>query len=189
MKIAIDAGHGLNTPGKRSPDGMREYEFNRAVATYAASHLEKSGGIQVLFVHEDKRDVPLKERTAKAANFGADLYISIHANAYGSGWSEANGIETYVYPTKPKEATALANMVQHDLIQVTKLKNRGVKTANFQVLRETKCPAILVECGFMTNRKEASLLKTKPYRKKCGESIANSILAQYQLLPSLHKVR
>ena len=195
MKIVIDAGHGYNTPGKQSPDGMKEYEFNRETAAFTKQYLEKTEDFTVHFVHEDGRDVPLSERIRKAHALGADLYISIHANAAGTGdWHEANGIETYVYSGRPKESLSLAEMVQHDLAKATQLKSRGVKTANFQVLRETKCPAILIECGFMTNQEEAALLKTKAYRKTCGESIAKSILTHYKLsneLPSkiLYKVQ
>lgn len=182
MKIVIDAGHGYTTPGKQSPDGMKEYEFNRETAAFVKQYLEIRDDITVHFVHEDGRDVPLSERTRKALSLGADLYISIHANAAGSGkWHEANGIETFIYTTKPKESLSLAEKIQHDLIQATKLKNRGVKTANFYVLRETKCPAILIECGFMTNQQEASLLSKKAYRKTCGKSIAQSILTHYKI--------
>ena len=182
MIIILDAGHGYQTAGKQSPDGMREYEFNREVAQYVKSDLANCLDTKVHFVHEDTRDVPLKERTTKAKAFKADLYVSIHANAFGSnGWNEANGIETYVYVTKPKESLTLAEKVQSALVKSTNLKNRGVKTANFQVLRETHCPAILIECGFMTNKKEAALLKSVPFRKKCGQAIANSIIDYFKL--------
>ncbi|MFJ7848202.1 N-acetylmuramoyl-L-alanine amidase [Peribacillus sp. NPDC097224] len=182
MKVVLDAGHGYSTPGKRSPDGMKEYEFNRETAAFIKHYLEKSKGITVYYAHEDERDVPLGERTRKSHALGADLYLSIHANAAGSGkWHEANGIETYVHTSKPKESLSLAEKVQHDLVKATHLKNRGVKTANFQVLRETKCPALLIECGFMTNQQEAALLRTEAFRKTCGESIAKSVLAHYKL--------
>ncbi|MET3318786.1 UNVERIFIED_ORG: N-acetylmuramoyl-L-alanine amidase [Peribacillus simplex] len=194
MKIIIDAGHGYKTPGKQSPEGMKEYEFNRETAEFTKFYLEKSKAVTVHFFHEDGRDVPLKERINRANSLGADLYISIHANAFGSGsWHEANGIETFIYLSRPKESLSIAEKVQSDLVKATQLKNRGVKTANFQVLRETRCPAILVECGFMTNQKEASLLNTTAYRKKCGESIAKSILAYYNLQadvnPNMYKVQ
>ena len=158
MIIILDAGHGYQTAGKQSPDGMREYEFNRAVAKYVKQYLANCHNTSVHFVHDDARDVPLEERTKKAHALKADLYVSIHANAFGlRGWNEANGIETYVSITKPKEALTLAERVQTALVKSTNCKNRGVKTANFHVLRETTCPAILIECGFMTNKQEAAL--------------------------------
>ncbi|MCV9888117.1 N-acetylmuramoyl-L-alanine amidase [Metabacillus halosaccharovorans] len=183
MKIAIDAGHGYETPGKRSVDGLKEYEFNRAVAGEMKKLLEKYEGVTVLFTHSDQRDVPLNERTTKANKEKVDVFISIHANAHGNGnqWTSAEGIETYVYTTKPKTATRLAQMVQNELISSTKRKDRGVKTANFHVLKATSMTAILCECGFMTNKEEAALLQTSSYRLTCSKAIVDAIVKYYQL--------
>ena len=130
----------LSNSQKQSPDGMQEYEFNREVAQYVKSGLANCLDTKVHFVHEDTRDVPLKERPQMAPKaLKADLFVSIHANAFGSsGWNEANGIETYVHVTKPKEALTLSRKSTICVtFKSTNLKNRGVKTANFQVLRET----------------------------------------------------
>ncbi|KAB2329096.1 N-acetylmuramoyl-L-alanine amidase [Cytobacillus depressus] len=181
MKIMLDAGHGYNTPGKRTPDGMPEYQFNRAVAAYAKKALESYQNTTVYFAHDDSRDVPLKERTDKANNLKVDVYVAIHANAYGSTWNNANGIETYVYPTKPKEASELAQKIQRNLVISTGLTDRGVKTADFHVLRETHMTAVLAECGFMTNRNEATLLQSETYRKTCAEAIVKALADQYKL--------
>ena len=185
MRIAIDAGHGPETAGKRSPDGsLREYHFNSVVARYVADRLFNGyEGIDIMLTHDDSRDVPLKERTDKANAWKADLFVSIHANAYGDGWNSAQGIETYVYETRPPAAVALANAVQRQLIRATGRPDRGVKSANFHVLRETKMTAILVECGFMTNRDECELLKSDAYRRKCAEAIVVGIVETYGLRP------
>jgi len=186
MKIVIDAGHGPETPGKRSPDGsLREYHFNSAVARYVADALLHGyEGVDILMTHDDSRDVPLKERTDKANAWKADLFVSIHANAYGDGgWNSAQGIETYVYETRPPAAVALANAVQRQLIRATGRPDRGVKSANFHVLRETRMTAILVECGFMTHREECELLKSDAYRRKCAEAIVAGIVETYGLRP------
>ncbi|MGG3571538.1 N-acetylmuramoyl-L-alanine amidase [Bacillus gobiensis] len=183
MKIFLDAGHGYQTPGKRTVDGMKEYEFNRDIAEKVKTLLETYSSVQVSSVHSDKRDVPLKERTALANKASADLYLSIHANASGNGkeWNDVNGIETFVYLSKPTEATSLAQTIQNELIKATERKNRGVKLADFHVLRETKMTAILCECGFMTNKEEAALLKTPAYRQACAEAIAKGIAGFYRL--------
>jgi N-acetylmuramoyl-L-alanine amidase len=186
MRIVIDAGHSFSTPGKRSPDGsLREYQFNSAVARYAADRLFTGyEGVDIMLTHDDSRDVPLKERTDRANAWKADLFVSIHANAYGDGgWNDAKGIETYVYTTRPAAALRLAEAVHRNLIRATGRPDRGVKTANFHVLRETKMTAILVECGFMTNREEAELLKSDAYRRKCAEAIVTGIVETYGLRP------
>ncbi|MEK5065882.1 N-acetylmuramoyl-L-alanine amidase [Cytobacillus sp. FSL R5-0596] len=183
MKIILDAGHGSNTPGKRSPNGMKEFEFNSAVANYVKGVLDNYD-CQVRFAHDTsgKIDVELSKRADLANSWGADVFVSIHANAFGNGgWNSAQGIETFAYKTKPKNATALANVIQKKLVQKTGGQNRGVKFADFAVLRETKMDAILAECGFMTNQAEASRLKTSDYRIKCAYAIAEGLIEFYKL--------
>ncbi|MBJ6360443.1 N-acetylmuramoyl-L-alanine amidase [Paenibacillus sp. GCM10012307] len=182
LKIALDAGHGPATPGKRTPDGsMREFQFNSVVAKYAAELLARCPGVQTLFTHagDGSRDVPLKERTDRANSWGADLLVSIHANASGDGWSNAEGIETFTYSVPSAASTKLAQAIQSALIAATGLRDRGVKTANFHMLRESKMPSVLVECGFMTNQKEAELLKSDAYRRKCAAAIVSGISEVY----------
>ncbi|MDQ0414574.1 N-acetylmuramoyl-L-alanine amidase [Mesobacillus stamsii] len=182
MKIMLDAGHGYNTQGKRSPDGMREYEFNRAVANYAKSVLDGYENTTVYFAHSDSADVPLVTRTNRANELKVDVFVSIHANAFGAGgWDSASGIETFVYTSKPKEAYDLAIKVQNNLLRASGLPNRGVKTANFHVLRETHMTAILAECGFMTNKTDQSKLKSESYRKSAAQAIVDALVAQYGL--------
>ena len=182
MKIMVDAGHGYNTAGKRSPDGMREYEFNRACAAYAKEFLESYQNVTVYFAHSDQTDVPLQQRTNSANNLKVDFYLSIHANASGSTWSNARGIETYVYITKPPVALAAAQKIQNHLISATGLQNRGVKTADFHVLRETLMDAVLVECGFMTNPEEIKLLRSEAYRRICADAIVKGVAEQFGLV-------
>lgn len=182
-KIMLDAGHGYNTPGKRSPNGMREYEFNRAVANHVKVMLSFYKDVTVFFAHDDSRDVPLSERTRNANSKNVDVYVSIHANAHGAGgWTNACGIETFVYTTKPTEALSLAACVQNHMIRETGRVNRGVKTADFQVLRETHMTSILIEAGFMTNKEEAALLKSDAYRQKVATAIVKGLVDQYKLV-------
>ncbi|MED3549752.1 N-acetylmuramoyl-L-alanine amidase [Cytobacillus praedii] len=181
MKIMLDAGHGYTTAGKRSPDGMREYEFNRGVANYAKVLLETYQHVTVYFAHSDKQDIPLKVRTDEANRLKVDCYVSIHTNAFGSSWNDANGIETYVHPIRPKKTTELAQKIHKHLINSTGLKDRGVKEANFHVLRETTMSAVLVECGFMTNREEVKQLRSDSFRKTCAEAIVKGVVDQFRL--------
>jgi len=184
MKISLDSGHGINTQGKRTPDGMHEWEFNSQVAMYAMAELDKYEDIELQRVDDvsGKIDVPLSTRTDKANSWGADVYISVHANAFGTGgWNNTSGIETFTYPTASRESFVLAKLVQDELVKATKRNDRGIKTANFAVLRETSMPAILVECGFMTNKEEATLLKSDSYRKTCASAIVKGLADMYGL--------
>lgn len=184
--IAIDDGHGMSTPGKRTPifqDGtvspetgkpyMHENEFNRAVASLLAQHLIRCG-FRILMVAPGDDDVPLRTRTDTANNASADFYISIHANALSGSWGNANGIETYHYPNS-REGERAARAIHAQMLQGTRLKDRGVKTANFHVLRESRMTAVLVECAFMDNLQEAKLLLSHAYRSECAKEIAKGI--------------
>lgn len=175
MKIIIDAGHGPNTAGKRSPDGrLREFHFNSAVADEVKKRLLLDGHT-VIFSHHPEADVPLHERTQLANRLKADLFISIHANAAGSGFTGASGIETFIYSQPHADSKRLAEMVQLALCLSVKRRDRGVKKADFAVLRDTHMPAVLIECGFMTNREELALLQSAGYRRRCAAAIAFAV--------------
>lgn len=180
MKIAIDDGHGMETAGKRTPafsDGsvMRENEFNRAVVSYLHDELIRNGFSVMLTAPEDT-DISLATRVQRANDAHADYFISVHANAFGNGWNDANGVESFVHALNDAKTTSLARCVQHELVRETGLRDRGVKeNPTLYVLRKTTMPAVLCECGFMTNVIEAKLLKSDAYRKKCAVAICRGI--------------
>lgn len=182
MKIAIDDGHGMETAGKRTPafsDGsvMRENEFNRAVVAYLHDELIRNGFSVVLTAPEDT-DISLATRVQRANDAHADYFVSVHANAFGNGWNDANGVESFVHALNDAKTTSLARCVQHELVRETGLRDRGVKeNPTLYVLRKTTMPAVLCECGFMTNEREAKLLKSDAYRKKCAVAICRGICA------------
>lgn len=173
--VAIDNGHGINTPGKRCPDdSMREWQFNHATAKYLEEELARNG-FKTLMVSDTKEDTLLSARVAKINNSKADISVSIHANAFqGTYWGDANGIETFAY-SKTSKGNTLANLVQKELIDATKLRDRGVKYNRLYMTRKPNCPAILCECGFMDNKKEAELLKSDSYRRLCAIAICKGI--------------
>ncbi|MRX70834.1 N-acetylmuramoyl-L-alanine amidase [Bacillus lacus] len=185
MKIILDAGHGYNTPGKRTPDGsMREWEFNSRVTEIAKGMLEQYEDVQVQFSHDPtgKIDIPLGKRTEHANRWGADVVVSVHANAFGEGgWHNAEGVETFVHTSPSEQSLRIANAIHKRLVAQTGLRDRGVKKASFHMVREAKMPSVLPECGFMTNRNEAALLKTEPYRLSCAVAIVEGLVEVYKL--------
>lgn len=175
VKICIDPGHGANTAGKRSPDGsLREYEFNRDVARRLKDILVRHG-VEVILTCGDDYDIPLQQRCDIANQQKADYFVSIHANAYGTDWNDARGWEVFVV-AKGGRAEELAEAIHEYSIAELGLKDRGVKTANFYVLRKTNMPAILIEHGFYTNKAECELLKDSNFRQKCAVADAKGIL-------------
>ncbi|MGG1571586.1 N-acetylmuramoyl-L-alanine amidase [Fictibacillus sp. NRS-1165] len=192
LVVYVDAGHGPDTPGKRSPDGsLREHFFNHATAVMLMGALTEYEDVTVVQTYNHAEDTPLKARTDKAnAMFVNDrakiqsgdekqIFISIHANAMTNEWTDHAGIETWVYTEPSNESLNLASHVQNRLIRNTGRKNRGVKRGNLHIVRETQMPAILVESGFMTNREECELLKTKEYQQLIATSIEQGIADVY----------
>lgn len=178
MKIMLDAGHGYQTQGKGVP-GLKEYEFNKATVNHMINLLNQYQNVEIHCPHNDTRDVPLKERTNQANNLKVDGYVSVHANA---GAASARGIETYIYTRTDKATDAMGLSIHNHLINTTGMRNRGLKRADFHVLRETHMKAVLVECGFMTNPEDLKLLLSDEYRRKCAQGIVNGLVEHFGLV-------
>lgn len=183
VKIVIDAGHGYNTAGKRSPDGEREWSFNNKVAVACIEELRKYSGVEILRVDDatGKTDVPLRTRTDKANKWRADIYVSIHHNANTAKWGTWTGVETFVYPTASANSHRLAKAVHSKIVKAYGLRDRGIKKANFHVVRETKMPAILVEGGFMDSLIDIKKLRSEAVLKQAGRAIAQGIVEYFGL--------
>lgn len=186
-KVAIDAGHGSNTAGKRSPDGYREHWINVKCANYFDVAMKRCG-INTLKVAwddtdaTDDEDVALATRQSQIKNAKCDISVSWHANASGSGstFNTAKGLETLIHNDSSKvgDSKNLANKVHAQLIKGTSQTNRGVKG---QSLAMCNCPAmntkasILIEIGFMTNEYEIGLMKTDAFCLECAEEAAKGV--------------
>ena len=177
--------NGLETAGKRTPkfeDGsyIKENVFNHATKVILMDTL-KDQGFNVYDVSPGRQDDSLKTRTDRAnaeykkKKYKAYIFISIHYNAIGYYWDDkVGGIETYHYPGS-SNGKKLAEKVHYQLLKGTDLKDRHVKSANFHVLRETAMPAILCECGFMSNHVEAKLMKNLAYQEECAIEICKGV--------------
>lgn len=188
MIVILDAGHGglingvYQTSGKRSPkrpDGSVLYEgVNNRRIVEELKKAFKENGIQYVDAVDTQEDKPLGQRV-KFANkvAGEKLYLSIHSNAAGNGWSDARGFGTYIY-TKPSAKTeALAEIMHRNLWENLSefTKDRGIRKRDFYVLRETNCPAILLELGFHTNLAETYLIESKEWSDAVVKAIVNFV--------------
>lgn len=164
MKIFINAGHGGNDPGAVSKKGTKEADITKNVCAILASKLIQNG-YDVEYFQQKKSftEVSTVENTSNS-----DLFISIHCNAAAN--ETANGVEVLYYPTSTK-GKKCAQLVQAELVGVTKLRDRGIKArTDLHVLKRTKAVAILVELAFLSNVTEEKLLLENP------EMFANAIL-------------
>lgn len=173
MKILIDNGHGLETPGKRSPDGrLREYAWNRLIARRVVGRLVVMGMDAELLVPEE-RDVSLRERCARVNAFcrrlGTEnvILVSVHANAAGHGdrWYEATGWCAYTSRGNTRAdvlATCLYDAAREFLpgqrLRTDYSDGDPDQEADFYILRHTLPPAVLVENFFMDSRADCTFL-------------------------------
>ena len=183
VKIAIDAGHGMNTAGKRTPDGEREWSFNNIVAVTAIAKLNTYQNVKILRLDDPsgKTDVPLKSRTDLANEWGADVLVSIHHNAYLGKWGAHGGVETYTYPGGSQKSREIAGVIHPLVVKAMGLRDRGLKTMNLHMLRESKMPAILIEGGFMDSSIDILALRNNKKLTANGEAIAGGIAVYFNL--------
>lgn len=171
--VLLDSGHGIDTPGKRSPDGeIKEWEYTKELALAIADEL-RSEDINVALIKPEDEDVPLAERVKRVneiARTNKAILVSIHLNAAGDGlqWKNASGWECYTCKGQT-ESDVLAECFCNAARE--KLKDKQLRTddsdgdsdkeADFYLLKHTKCPAILTENLFMDSKRDYEYLFTK----------------------------
>ena len=184
----IDNGHGVETPGKRSPDGrLLEWEWTRRVARRVAEGLRAKGLDAGLLVPED-RDVPLRERTARAnAMEGACMLISIHANAAGRGeWRQARGWSAFVAPNASADSKRMASLLAKEAERLGLTVRRPMPgqdfwVQNLAICRDTRCPAVLTENLFMDNKDDLAFMLSEAGIETIANLHINAIVRSLQV--------
>ncbi|QQL46221.1 N-acetylmuramoyl-L-alanine amidase family protein [Sulfuriroseicoccus oceanibius] len=166
--IVIDAGHGGIDKGAYW-GGVRESRVALATAKELEKELKRRGFRTVMTRRTDKF-VPFSERAQIANRYPKAIFVSIHYNA--STNRSVRGIETYYLSRKGRK---LASNVQTAMMEHVRSKDRGIRRRNFKVLRDTKHPAILVECGFISNSWERKRANSAWYQRAISKLIAEGI--------------
>jgi len=201
--IMIDAGHGGKDPGCNNHSlGLLEKKLTLDVAYRLKKELELRG-YRVFLTRKDDRYVPLSERSRLSRQFEADLFISLHFNAVGN--RSVQGIETFVYTPQNQPSTARGSLkaadkqsnssnmqdawnalagfyVHRQLIKSMQTEDRGLRRARFAVLKDQRCPGMLVELGFVTNYEEGSKIGKPRYRIQLAKSIADGVSTYHKTL-------
>lgn len=158
MRIFIDPGHGGKDPGACNGK-FKEKDIVLDIGLMLGEQLSKEGH-EVAYSRTTDSFVSLAERVNKSNRFKADVFISLHCNAFSA--PNAQGVETYYYKTSSKGKELAAKIQQGIIDNSLYSKNRGIKPGNFYVLRNTKAIAVLVELGFITNEVDLGfILKNK----------------------------
>ncbi len=195
--VVLDPGHGGRDPGARSKRGQEEKDLALDIAAQTRRILANAG-YSVFMTRDNDRYLTLDERTAKARKWKADLFVSIHMNS--SADRASSGRETFILSASGHQSTNdrgkadranrlshpgnrhdAANMILGYYVHKNIMKgipgiDRGLKRARFQVLKNAPCPALLVECGFLSNAHEDQQFSSVAYRRKTAEALAAGIM-------------
>ena len=183
-KIVIDPGHGGNDAGAIGPTGVMEKNVTLKVSLELKRLLEKEGA-EVILTREDDRTVSPKGAAASdieelgarcdvANRNGADIFISIHADAFTR--PEARGTTAYYYSKSTTgRGQKLADCIRRNLVEQLGTPSRGTQPCNFYVVKHTDMPATLVELGFISNKDEEKLLDSKEGVQKAAQGILDGI--------------
>lgn len=183
FKLALDAGHGLKTAGKRvdkklDPNQTREWTLNDRVARYIAEAAKQYEGVEILRVDDTtgKKDVSLSARCKASNNWGADVYIACHHNA-GIKLGTGGGIVAFCLKLGIKAAEYRDEIYKACIAAGGLRGNRAdpTKAKGFYVVKYTKAPAVLMEYGFMDSKTDAPIILTEAYAKLVGYATMEGI--------------
>lgn len=178
-QVVIDVGHGGSDPGKVGINNALEKDINLAIAKYLASNL-KAAGYTVLLTREEDVSLAdpdasnqklsdLKNRVALIESSAPMAVVSIHQNSYPS----ESVYGTQVFHSSQTESKLLASCIQEQCIRLLDPENhRQIKeNHDYYLFQHTNCPIVIVECGFLSNHREANLLITDEYQQKTAWAI------------------
>jgi N-acetylmuramoyl-L-alanine amidase len=199
--VVLDPGHGGHEPGSISPNKIYEKNVTLDIANRVRKLLEAKG-IHVRMTRTGDTYPTLETRTTMAYKLGADLFVSIHANAAGS--ASANGVETFITAAAGYDSSnyygqagdkqsqrnntydplnaVLGFSIHSNVVKMSKRSDRGLRRARYSVIKKATCPSALVECGFLTNPDEESLLNSSSYRETVARGIANGVIGYFTML-------
>ena len=178
--ITIDPGHGGSDSGAVGPNGYTEKEGAFAISQKVASILNQSGA-KVVMTRDSDVDVygpnasarnELQARVDVGNNANSDIFVSIHCNAFVN--PAANGTQTFYYGSS-YQGQRLAQSIQEKMIEANGLRDRGISTCNFYVVKHSYMPAVLIETAFITNYDEEALLSDDEWQTTMAKAIAEAI--------------
>lgn len=186
FRLALVAGHYLGTAGKRCPKELdpnqtREWWLNNRIVSKIEQNLSTYDGIEILRIDDPtgKTDIPLKDRVAKGNTWGADFWLSIHANAAKEKIFNGGGIAAYVAPNASEKSKQWQKALYEASIKETGLKGdraNPIAVASHYETRYTKMPAVLMECGFMNSTVDCPIILTEKFADSMAKACSDTII-------------
>lgn len=205
LRVMLDAGHGGEDDGASSRNpAVKEKDLALQMALLIGTRLSNAG-MQIAYTRTNDATLALDDRSRIARKNASDLFVSIHAN-YASN-ADAAGVETYVLPPSGYPGTAdgsrargwqignrndfhntlLGYSIHRNLARRDNETDRGLKRQSFFVLRETSCPAVLIELGFLSNLSDIKRMVTTQWQENCASAITDGILSYAKKVDALDK--
>lgn len=188
--VVIDPGHGESDPGKVGINNVLEKDINLSIAQYLKKYLEAEGVKVVLTRTKDmdlsdanasnKKVSDLKKRIEIIEKASPDFVISIHQNSFPS--EKEYGAQVFYFDGS-KDSNTLASLIQHSIVASIPNNNKRLEKSNnnYYILKNTSCPIVIVECGFLSNSKEAGDLSDTEYQKEIAWAIYKGALEYINL--------
>lgn len=176
VKIFIDPGHGGTDPGAVA-NGLQEKNLTLQIGTRVKDILTlEYDNVSILMSRTGDQTKTLTERTNAANTWGADFLLSIHINAGGG-----TGYEDFIYPGVGVPTTSYQDNIHAEVLKLVDFNDRGQKTANFHMLRESNMPALLTENGFIDNENDAAKLKNSTFIEALARGYVNGLVKSFNL--------
>ena len=168
--VVIDAGHGGRDPGA-AHHGFREKDIVLDVALMVAETLRVSG-VDARMTRSTDTFIELNDRAALAQEVGAKLFVSLHCDSAPN--RRARGFTIYAPQSRMRQTSSFAAVMEKSML-TTNMTSRGIRSAGFRVLLRTRCPALLVEMGYLSNRYDARVLGSESSRRAIARAVANAV--------------
>lgn len=175
--VALDAGHGLKTAGKETPDGIKEWTLNDKVRDKVVAML-KDYNVDFIFPdnNEGNTDEKLSNRRTMYVKAKVDAAISIHHNAYTGEWNTATGVGIYMDKNHTAADKKLAECIYPKMVEYIGLRGRGYHKANFSVINQNTVPAVLIEGGFMDGKKDYPVIISDEGQTAYAKAVAEGLI-------------
>ena len=175
--IALDAGHGLKTYGKQTPDGIKEWTLNDKVRDKVVTIL-KDYDVKIIYPdnNEGNTDEGLTARRKMYIDQNVDAAVSIHHNALTGKWGNATGVEVFTDKNATAADKELAKLIYDRLVKYTGLKGRGIKKENWTVINQNQTPAVLTEGGFMDGKKDYGVITSNKGQEAYAKAVAEGLI-------------
>ena len=173
--VYLDVGHGGTDVGYKTKSGVYEKDLDLQISKLVSSRLSSQGDISVIVSRNTDINLSNAERVEDGNKQNADVFVSIHMT--GNEDESAEGVQTFYRVESDDASDELATLVQESVVAYVDLKDRGATPFTFDVLKDNNMPAILIQCGFLSNPTDEKKLTNPEFQKDLAEGIAQGILS------------